>query len=87
MSDIELTTLSSRGQIVIPQSVRDELGLKEGETFAVMGSEDTVVLKKVSMPSAKEFFERLHSWGAKFSARKGLKEADLQATIKRTRAR
>lgn len=87
MSDVELTKLSSKGQIVIPQRVRDELGLKEGETFAVMGSEDTVVLKKVVMPSAKEVFERVHSWGTKFSAKKGLKEADLQAAIKRSRAR
>jgi len=87
MSDVELTRLSSKGQIVIPQSVRDELGLKEGETFAVIGSEDTVVLKKIVMPSAKEVFEGLHSWGNKISAKKGLKEADLQVTIKRSRNR
>ncbi|MBI4450826.1 AbrB/MazE/SpoVT family DNA-binding domain-containing protein [Candidatus Woesearchaeota archaeon] len=87
MSDVELTKMSSKGQVVIPLHVRDELGLKEGETFAVMGEEDTIILKKVAMPSAKEVFERVHSWGTKFSAKKGLKEADLQAVIKRSRAR
>lgn len=87
MSDVELTKLSSKGQIVIPQHVRDEMHLKEGETFAVMNAEDTIILKKVAVPSAKEMFERLHSWGVTFAAKKGLKEADLQATIKRSRAR
>ena len=87
MSEVELTRLSSKGQVLIPQHVRDVMGLKEGETFAVMGAEDTIVLKKVVMPSKKEVFEKLHSWGTKFAARKGLKEADLQAAIKRSRAR
>ena len=87
MSSVELTKLSSKGQVVIPQHVRDELGLKEGETFAVMGKEDTIILKKVSVPSPKEVFERLHSWGVRFAAKKGLKEEDLQAAIKRSRGK
>ncbi len=87
MSNVELTKLSSKGQVVIPQHVRDELGLKEGETFAVIGKEDTIVLKKVSVPSPKEVFERLHSWGIKFAAKKSMKEENLQAAIKRSRGK
>jgi AbrB family looped-hinge helix DNA binding protein len=87
MSNVELTKMSSKGQVVIPQHVRDELGLREGETFAVVGKEDTIVLKKVAVPSPKEVFARLHSWGIKFAAKKGLKEEDLQATIKRSRGK
>ncbi len=74
MSEVELTRLSSKGQIVIPQHVRDELGLKEGETFVVLGKEDTIILKKVVVPSPKEVFSKVHSWGVKFAARKGLKK-------------
>ena len=87
MGAVELTKLSSKGQIVIPQAVRDEMGLKEGETFAVMRAQDTIILKKIVMPSQQEVFEQLHSWGVKFSRKKGLKEADLQGAIKRSRAR
>jgi AbrB family looped-hinge helix DNA binding protein len=87
MSNVELTKMSSKGQVVIPQHVRDELGLREGETFAVVGKEDTIVLKKVAVPSSKEVFARLHSWGIKFAAKKGLKEEDLQAAIKRSRVK
>ncbi len=85
MSDVELTKLSSKGQVVIPQNVRDELHLKEGETFAVMGKEDTIILKKVAVPSPKEVFNRVHAWGVSFAKKKNLKEEYLQAAIKRVR--
>jgi len=85
MSDVELTKLSSKGQIVIPQHVRDELSLKEGETFAVIGKEDTIILKKVAVPSPKEVFEKLHKWGVKFITQKGFKEEHLQVKIKQRR--
>ncbi len=85
MSNVELTKLSSKGQVVIPQHVRDELKLREGETFAVVGREDMIILKKIAVPSPKEVFEQLHTWGVTFAHKKGLKEADLQDIIKRTR--
>jgi AbrB family looped-hinge helix DNA binding protein len=42
-------TLSSRGQIVIPQEVRDRCGLREGDHFVVEDNPDTqvVVLRKI----------------------------------------
>ncbi len=85
MNAVELTKLSSKGQVVIPQHVRDALGLKEGETFAVIGKDDTIILKKVHVPSSQEVFDHLHTWGVRFAQQKGLKEKDLQETIKRSR--
>lgn len=48
--EIELTKVSSKGQVVIPQKVRERLKIKEGETLAVSAENDLVVLKKVSNP-------------------------------------
>ena len=87
MSEIELTKLSSKGQVVIPLNVREELGLEEGEMFAVIGRDDTIVLKKLQMPSKKELFEKTHKWGVAFAAKKGLKEEDLQKIIQRNRSK
>jgi len=87
MSDVELTRLSSKGQIVIPLDVREELGLKEGATFAVMAKDDTILLKKIEIPSPKQAFDNLHSWGVKFAKAKGLKEEDLLSAIKRNRVK
>ncbi|MEK6854985.1 MAG: AbrB/MazE/SpoVT family DNA-binding domain-containing protein [Nanoarchaeota archaeon] len=48
--EIELTRVSSKGQVVIPQRVREKLKIKEGETLAVSSEGDIVVLKKISNP-------------------------------------
>ena len=51
MDKIEVTRLSSKGQIVLPQGVRHKLHLEEGARFVVIASGDTVVLKKLEVPS------------------------------------
>ena len=53
MSEVTLTKLSSKGQIVIPKSLRTLLSLKSGEVFAVFGEGDTIILKKLSPPIRK----------------------------------
>ena len=85
MGDVELTKISSKGQVVIPLGVREELGLKEGETLAVMGKDDMILLKRVSLPSPKEAFAKLNKWGTDFAKKKGIKESDLPGIIERVR--
>ncbi len=43
----ELTKASSKGQIVIPNSIRKKLGIREGSIFAVTAKKDIIVLKKL----------------------------------------
>jgi len=43
----ELTRASSKGQIVIPSTVRRQLGIKRGSVFAVSARNDMIVLKKL----------------------------------------
>jgi AbrB family looped-hinge helix DNA binding protein len=47
--------MSSRGQVVIPENVRNEMGLQAGDEFVVLAEKDTVVLKSIRRPSMKEF--------------------------------
>ena len=51
MEKIEITRLSSKGQVVLPLNIRENLHLEEGERFVVVASGDTVVLKRLEMPS------------------------------------
>jgi len=46
MSDISITRLSSKGQIVIPSDMREEF--KEGEKFVVIKSGNKFILKSVN---------------------------------------
>lgn len=87
MTDVELTKMSSKGQVVIPQQVREKLCLKEGETFAVIGGDDMILLRRVATPSPKDLFEDLHAWGVRFAREKGLSEDGLQPKIKRSRGK
>jgi len=48
--EIELTKISSKGQVVIPLAVRKRLALKDGETLAVSTKDDIMVLKRVKNP-------------------------------------
>ena len=44
MVSIEITKLSSKGQIVIPASIREKYN--EGDTFVVIEDEGRIILKK-----------------------------------------
>ncbi len=49
------TTLSSRGQVVIPEDVRKRLHLEPGTAFLVLAKGDTIVLQRLAEPPWKEF--------------------------------
>ena len=84
MDKFEITSMSSRGQVVIPLDIREQLGLKEGEKFVVVGEDDTVILKKITMSSFKNF-DKLIQRTQQFAKDKGITKADVQSAIKRAR--
>ena len=51
---VETVKMSSKGQVVIPQHIRDELHVHEDSVFAVIGSKDSPVLEKIETPSKKD---------------------------------
>ncbi len=55
----EVTVLSVRGQVVIPKEVRTKLQLKPKDRLIVYGEEDTIIMKRLSLPQLKETFERI----------------------------
>ena len=53
-----LITLSTKGQLVVPQSIRDKLGLNAGDNFAIAGKKNIIILKKIKV---KDQFEELYA--------------------------
>jgi AbrB family looped-hinge helix DNA binding protein len=81
---VETSKLSKRGQIVVPQKVRKDLGLAEGDRFLVYGTGDAIVFKKMDLPSVEEL-ERLTSWGRKFAETKRITRRKVAKAIKELR--
>jgi AbrB family looped-hinge helix DNA binding protein len=86
MSTLATTMMSSRGQVVIPESIRNEMGLKAGAKFVVVSQGDAVMLKRVAMPSAEEF-AALHKRLRQKARAAGLTRKDIAAAIAKVRGR
>ena len=79
------TKMSSKGQVVIPEEIRNALGLKAGSKFVVVGEGDVVILKVVTPPSMSEFDDIIQE--ARRQARQaGMKRSDVTAALKAVRA-
>lgn len=53
----EVTTISEKGQVVIPQSLRKELGIKPRTKFLVFGRGDIVIMKRLELPDVEKEWE------------------------------
>jgi AbrB family looped-hinge helix DNA binding protein len=84
MDSLEIATMSSRGQIVIPQGIRDSLGLDAGAKFVVLGDEDTIIFKKLEVPSKNEF-KALLKETRKIAKKSKVKRSDVKKAIRSAR--
>jgi len=85
MAKLATTKMSSKGQVVIPEEIRDRLGLSAGSQFVVIGERDVVILKTLSRPSMKEF-DALISKARGQARRAGMKRSDIAKATKRVRS-
>ncbi len=78
---IEMGTMSSRGQIVIPTDIREGMGLKEGSKVLFVMSDDSLLIKRVNMQTFAEITKPLKEAVKK----SGLKESDIPDMIHQMR--
>ncbi len=86
METLATTRMSSKGQVVIPESIRKRLDLKEGAQFLVVGDEDVVILKLVTLPD-KDEFDALIKEARRQAREAGLKPRDVTSAVARARGR
>ncbi len=79
----EVTTMSKKGQVVIPQSIRKELGIKPKTKLLVYGRGDTIVMKKLELPDLKKEWESIF----KLMDKKELKISDKEIQKEIAKAR
>ena len=84
----ETIKMSSRGQIVIPQDIREELKASEGTIFSVVSAKDAIILKKIPTPSKEDLMKELGAIaleGRKRAEKLGIKEIDVPELVHRAR--
>ncbi len=86
MPALSTTKLSSRGQVVIPETIRNEMGLKAGAQFVVISQGDAVMLKVLSAPSVEEFAD-LHKHLRRKAQAAGRTRKDVAKAIADVRSR
>jgi AbrB family looped-hinge helix DNA binding protein len=51
----EITKISSKGQIVIPLRIRNQLKINEGSVMAIDTTNEMIILKKIDVDLVKQF--------------------------------
>jgi len=86
MDTLATTRMSSKGQVVIPETIRKRLKLEEGAQFVVVGDADMIILKAIAPPDLGEF-DALIQQARKQAKTAGLKKKDIQSAIAKARGR
>jgi AbrB family looped-hinge helix DNA binding protein len=81
---LAMTKLSSKGQVVIPDEIRQELGLETGAQFLIYAEKDAIVFKLIQAPP-KEDFEVILGNAQKAAKKAGFKKEMIGEEIKRYR--
>jgi len=85
MKLLATTRMSSKGQVVIPEEIRDRLHLAAGSQFVVIGEGDAIIFKTLTAPSMKDFDGLIHRARMQAKAAK-IKPTDIAkavATVRR----
>ena len=84
MTTIEITSSSTKGQVVIPARIRKQLGLKPGTKLIAMTDGTNLLLKPIRSPKIGSF-SKLISESQKFAKKVQLKKKDVNEAIKAVR--
>ena len=82
----DVTSVSSKGQVVLPKQMRDSLMLHAGTRMLVISDGQSIVLKPLAMPDISEF-QNLMDAAAAWADDAGMKEEDVASAIAAVRGR
>ena len=83
---IDVLTVSSKGQVVLPATIRRKLSIESGTRLAAYASDDFIMLKVLRMPTEEDFKAKLDE-AQEWAASVGYSEDDVNDLIKSVRAR
>lgn len=84
MTTFDITSLSSKGQVVIPNNLRKELGMVTGIKLIVFTDGSNLLLKPVQAPKIENFQKLIKESQALVKGKK-IKSSDVKKMIKQIR--
>lgn len=84
--EAKIVTVSSKGQVALPASIRKKLSLEAGDKLVAYTSGEYILLKALKLPSADEFSEALNEAQA-WAREVGYTEDDVESIVKSVRKR
>lgn len=84
LSDISTTKMTSKGQVVIPEEIREYLHLESGVKFVVMATDDSIIFKKID-PIPEKDIKALLKVSRGLAKKHGLTKADISESVKSVR--
>ena len=82
----EVTSISTKGQVVLPKAIRDSLSLVPGSKLMVFSDGDNILMKPIKEPSLEEF-DSLMAQSHELAQRVEMTEDDITEAIKTVRKR
>lgn len=82
--ELDILTLSTKGQVVIPSEMRESLELSSGDKIVACCSNGAIFLKKLEIPK-KEYFKEAIKESIQFAKDVGMTEEDINKKIKNYR--
>lgn len=73
--------MSSKGQLVVPQKLREALGFKPEDRFIAYGEDDYVIFKKVELEALKKEFEDVVKTTSKILKKRGVTPKVIEEEI------
>ena len=81
---VDVLTVSSKGQVVLPASMRRKLSITNGTKLAAYAAGDVIMLKMIDVPNENKFMAMLDE-AQQWARDAGLTEADVNDAIKSVR--
>ena len=88
MNSVMTTRMSSRGQVVLPEALRQKYGWDAGTSFTVLVYKGAVIMQPLAAPSEAELaaeFEAAFAESRQQAKTAGMKPGDVAAAVKAVR--
>lgn len=83
---VNITKISSKGQIVIPSEIREKMNLEEGNLLIISDNDDSISIKKLELPKIKTWKEATKPF-RDATKKSNFSEEDLKKLIAESRVR